>query len=117
MFLFSNDFKVLIYVRCLNASGILISLLGIIYLIYSCKLISKSALLDYMGQNTLGLYFMSGALPVVLSIIINKVMPVVNLLGLTVVFISSTIIALSAVYLMNKYIPFIFDLRKLTQGI
>ena len=70
-------------------------------------------LLIYIGQNTIGLYFMSGALPIVFSILVHKLLSGQSMLGMLIVFFASFIVGLGAVYLMNRFVPFLFDLRVL----
>lgn len=108
-----NDFRVLVSMLDINNLGIVISLLSTIILIEFCKLIPSSKLLNYIGKNTIGFYFMSGALPIVLSMAVHKFIPDCNYIGLIIVFISSVIFALIAVFLMNSFAPWVFDFRQL----
>lgn len=96
-----------------NIPGVALSLLATLILIELAKKIPSVRLLDYIGQNTIGIYFMSGALPIVLSMAVHRVLPGSSLLGLTIVFFGSCIIGLVAVYLMNRFAPWLFDLRLL----
>ena len=98
-------FQVLISTLNLNVPGII--------LIEICKLLPTINLLNYIGQNTIGLYFMSGALPIVFSILVHKLLSGQSMLGMLIVFFASFIVGLGAVYLMNRFVPFLFDLRVL----
>ena len=105
-----NEFHVLVSMLDVNILGIVLSLLSTIILIEICKLIPTFRLLNYIGMNTIGFYFMSGALPIVLSLIVESILPT-NVIGLCIVFIASLLIALIAVNLMNRLTPWLFDLR------
>lgn len=108
-----NYFRVLISMLDMNIPGIVLSLISIVILIELCKLLPTSKLLNYIGKNTIGLYFMSGALPIVLSMAVHRIMPSVNYGGLIIVFCCSMGIAFIAVYLMNRFAPWLFDLRRI----
>lgn len=108
-----NYFRVLMSMLDVNIPGIVLSLLSIIILIELCKLLPSSKLLNYVGMNTIGFYFMSGALPIVLSMVMHRLMSSTNYGGLFLVFLGSLGIGLVAVYLMNKFLPWLFDLRQL----
>ena len=69
--------------------------------------------ITYLGQNTIGFYFMSGALPIVLSMVVHKVMPGSSALGLAIVFVGSMGISYVAVYIINRWMPWLLDLRTL----
>ena len=56
---------------------------------------------------------MSGALPVVLSLFVHKFLSVQSQIGVLLVFVGSFMIGLCAVYLMNRFVPWLFDLRVL----
>ena len=108
-----NYFRVLISMLDVNIPGIVLSLLSIVILIELCKLLPASKLLNYIGKNTIGLYFMSGALPIVLSMLMHLVMSSINYGGLALVFLGSLGIGIVAVYLMNRLAPWLFDFRLL----
>lgn len=89
----------------------LLFLMGILSLIYLCKKVPTTKFSDYWGRNTLGLYFMCGAIPNTISIVLREFMSV----GTPMVFICwflSFAVALVVVYFLNLYLPFMFDLRK-----
>ena len=116
LMIFPSHFKVLVSMLDVNIAGIFLSILATVSLIELCKRLPQSNVLNYIGQNTIGFYFMSGALPIVLSMLVHKVMPESNALGLAIVFTGSIGIAYVAVYLMNRFIPWVFDLRTLKRN-
>lgn len=113
LIMYPVHFKVLVSMLDVNIAGIFISILATVSLIELCKRLPKSNVFNYIGQNTIGFYFMSGALPIVLSMVVHKAMPESNALGLSIVFFGSMSIGYVAVYIMNKFMPWLFDLRSL----
>lgn len=109
----NNQFKVLISTMDINALGFVASLIGCILLVYVCKLLKSSKFLTFIGQYSLCFYFLSGALPMIVTLIFRRVIPGENLIGLSCVFILCVLTAYLITYLLNRYIPFVFDLRKL----
>lgn len=113
LLIFPSHFKVLVSMLDVNIAGIFLSILATVTFIELCKRLPKSNVLNFIGQNTIGFYFMSGALPIVLSMLVHKLFSESNVLGLVIVFAGSMSIAYVSVYLMNRYIPWVFDLRVL----
>lgn len=111
--LWPHYFRVLVSKLVINVPGIAISLLATIILIVICKKIPFSTLLNYVGQNTIGFYFMSGALPIVISMEIQHLMPESNAVGFVIVFSGSVGISFMVVYIMNRFFPWLLDLRLL----
>lgn len=111
LMLWPKSFRVLISMQDLNLAGIGISLLATVILIELCKMIRKSELLNYIGQNTIGFYFMSGALPIVLSMAVKHFLPESGFLGFAIVFAGSMVTAYFAVRLINRRLPWMLDLR------
>lgn len=110
---FPSFFHVLVSKLDINVPGILLSVLATVILIELCKLLPSMRLLNYIGQNTIGFYFMSGALPIVLSIFVHKFIQGCNIFGCMVVFIGSMLLACTAVLVINRWLPWMLDLRKL----
>lgn len=111
LLLWPKSFRVLISMEDLNLAGIGISLLATVILIELCKLIRRSKLLNYIGQNTIGFYFMSGALPIVLSMAVKHFFPESGFAGFAIVFAGSMVIAYFAVRLINRWLPWMLDLK------
>ena len=113
LIIYPSHFKVLVSMLDVNMAGMFISILATVSLIELCKRLPKSNVLNYIGQNTIGFYFMSGALPIVLSMVVHKVMPGSSALGLAIVFAGSMDIGYVVVYLINRFMPWLLDLRTL----
>ena len=99
----------------LNCLGIIASVVICFLLPKKMTYIKNIHAITYLGQNTIGFYFMSGALPIVLSMVVHKVMPESSALGLTIVFAASMAISYVAVYLINRFMPWLLDLRTLNR--
>ena len=95
------------------AFGIFASLL----LVELCKKLPEVRLLTFVGQNSIGFYFMSGALPIVLSIAAHKVFHVTTPIVLIAVWLVSVSVAYIAVYLIKRWLPWLLDLRLLKKKI
>ena len=111
----SKEIKVLLSLNIMNAAGAVICMVSISLLLVACKFIKGSNSvtnhLDYIGRHTLGLYFVCGAIPKVLMILLPKVFPKGTLFYMLFGFILSFVLAEGVVYLLEKYAPFLFDLR------
>lgn len=108
-----THFHVLVSMQDVNVAGVIVSVVGTIVLIEICKWIPKGRLLNYIGKNTIGFYFMSGALPTVVGMGMHHILSQNSLLGLVVVFLTSTTIALCATYFINRFLPWLFDIRQI----
>ena len=89
-----------------------LSIFGVLVMISICKKVPTNKFFDYWGRNTIGLYFMCGAIPNTIAIVIGKVMSV-GVPMLVLCWLLSFVVSLTVVYLLNRFVPFVFDLRKL----
>lgn len=108
-FFFKKQAHVLISMLSLNVLGVLSSCLAILLLIQLCKKLPSIQFLTYIGRYSICFYFLSGALPIVLSSIGNRVFSNPSLF--LFVFFGSFFSAFCMTYLLYRYIPWIFDLR------
>ena len=97
----------------INWMGYLASLLGCVVLIHLCKLLKPIPFLTFVGQNSLCFYFLSGALPMLVSMVVKRFVGVDHMYGLFLVFIICIVIAYVVTLILNRYLPFVFDLRRL----
>ena len=109
--LFHKDFRVLVSMLDVNWIGYIAGCFSSVLLIQLCKFLPVIKVLTYIGQNSIGFYFMSGAIPVVLSMVASKVQEASNIFGLISVLSISIVFAYIITYLINKYMPWLFDLR------
>lgn len=111
--IFSEDFHVLISLLDINWIGYCAGCFASILLIEICKYLPQVQPLTFIGQNSISFYFMSGALPIVMSMIANLFLDELRWYGLMLVWMLSLLIAYGATSLFNKYTPWLFDLRPL----
>lgn len=97
----------------LNCLGIIASVVICLLLPKMMTYIKNIRAITYLGQNTIGFYFMSGALPIVLSMVVHKIMPGSSALGFAIVFAGSMSTGYVAVYLINRFMPWLLDFRKI----
>lgn len=114
--LFNKKMRVLISMNDINIPGVLISVLSIAILVTLCKWISRTDpvtnQLDRIGKSTIGFYFVCGSIPKTLAIVLPKILPKDNFPYMIFGFALSFALAYAVVFLMEKYIPFVFDLRR-----
>ena len=95
----------------INPLGALWSVFASILLIEILKKVPQNKILTFIGQNSIGFYFMSGALPIVVSIVMHKIIPhTYSWMVFIIMFICLTI-AYYTMHLLNRFCPWLFDLR------
>ncbi len=118
-FIFSGENRVArasISTMNINWMGYLASSLGCVVLIQLCKFLKPIPFLTFIGQNSLSFYFLSGALPMLVSMVGKRFMGVDNWWGFIIVFVLCIGIAYVITLLLNRYLPFVFDLRCLKKN-
>ena len=95
----------------LGLFGIICSILLLIRTIKHCNLHNR--ITNGIGQNSMIFYFLSGAVPNTIAMLLKKVVDSYTLLILT--FIISIIISYHIVQFINKYLPFLIDIRKIKE--
>ena len=106
-----KSFVALEYVK-VNFQGIVLCLMSSFILISFCKKIKPSKTIENVGRSTIGLYFLSGAVPECVSLIVKRFFEFNSIVFLSVVFISFFLSIVLNEFLL-KYAGFVFDLRKL----
>ena len=92
--------------------GALWSLLASILLIELCKRLPKIGALTFIGQNSLGFYFLSGALPITFGMIANKFLVCGSTFMMLTIWITCIIVAYVTVMIINRWLPWLWDLRQ-----
>lgn len=108
--------KYMVAINSLNVPGLLVSLFGVVTLIEICRYIPSIRLLQDMGRNTLGYYFFCGASPVVVGLVIKRFVGT-GYMSLLLVLVISLLLSGVTVAIINRFVPFLFDLRKLNKKI
>lgn len=82
-------------------------------LIELCKKFKTVSFLTFVGQYSLCFYFLSGALPMIVSMVAKHFFPTDNIIVLMLVFALCLLVSTFVTYLLNRYLPFVFDFRKI----
>lgn len=96
--------------RCsfLGLSGAISTTLLLIYIVKHCN---NYKITDFIGKNSIIFYFLSGAVPTIVSTILKRVVEG-NILLITTIT-ASIIISYIVTLIINRYIPFLTDIRLL----
>jgi fucose 4-O-acetylase-like acetyltransferase len=90
----------------------LLGAISIIVLIYFCKRLKGSQISDYIGRNSIGFFFFCGAFPNIFAVIANHLGASYRLLFMPfIITIISYFVVYWLVLFLNKYMPYLFDLR------
>lgn len=87
--------------------------IGVFFILYVCKAMPSKKWLEFIGRYSLGFYFLSGALPNITSVLINRVPAMPSGIVLGLVFALSVVSAYFVMKLLVRYFPWVFDLRLL----
>lgn len=93
--------------------GFVTSAIASLLLVWLCKKLPVAHTLTFIGQNSIGFYFMSGALPITCSIAAHKMIPENHAWLLFVIWMLCLLIAYAAVAFINRYLPWLWDLRRI----
>lgn len=97
-----------------NIEGFLCIMCGICLLIALCKKMKSINCLTYIGRNSIIFYFFSGAYTAAIGNTALRLSDKMYMVTFIVAMIS-IILGIFSVYIINCYIPFLVDLRKLKQ--
>ena len=97
--------------------GFLTSVIACILLVWFCKHLPKEKLLTFIGQNSIGFYFMSGALPITLSMFAHKFVTGSPAWMMLIIWVVCLAAAYMAVMIINRWLPWLWDLRKTRKNI
>lgn len=93
--------------------GVVTSLIACVLLIQLCKILPEVKPLTFIGQNSIGFYFMSGALPITFGLIAHKLVEGSHAWLMLMVWLACLFVAYVAVMIINRWLPWLWDLRKL----
>jgi fucose 4-O-acetylase-like acetyltransferase len=99
----------------INVLGYFVTLWATILLIELCRAIPEIKALSFIGQNTMGYYFLSGAVPNVMAIIALKLIPGLHWWVLLLLWVLNLLLATLFVIIINHWLPWLWDLRKLSK--
>lgn len=93
--------------------GFVTSAMACLLLVWLCKKLPEVKPLTFIGQNSLGFYFMSGALPITFSLIVHNLVAESHAWLLLTVWIACLLVAYFTVLIINKWLPWLWDLRSI----
>ena len=93
--------------------GFVTSAVACLLLVWLCKALPEIRPLTFIGQNTIGFYFMSGALPITFSLIAHRLLPENKVVVLLSMWLACLISAYIAVLVINRWLPWLWDLRRI----
>ena len=97
----------------INLFGYFVTIWASMLLIELCRAIPENKTLSFIGRNTMGYYFLSGAVPNVLAVLAVKTIPGLHWWVLLLLWVLNLIVATFFVKIMNRWLPWLFDLRLL----
>ena len=105
------------YVNCIITNGT-INLLGLLMmaistclLIFICKRFPENKFITYVGRHSIGFYFFCGAIPNILAIVLFKLGLSPSVFTTLICSAITILIAYPIVFLVNRFVPFLFDIR------
>lgn len=93
--------------------GVLWSLLASVLMVELCRILPKLKSLTFIGQNSIGFYFMSGAWPIIFSKVAHIIVPGSPVWAVLLVFLCCVIISYFVMKLFTRWLPWLFDFRLL----
>ena len=110
---FGSYFKTALDWQGLNFCGLCISLIGFVVIVEWTKLIPKGFLLNYAGRHSIGFYFFCGSIVNVIAVIAKHFIGYNHWIIVLAIAILSYSLSFLCVLLINKWVPFVYDLREL----
>lgn len=93
--------------------GFVTSAIACLLLVWLCKKQPEAKTVTFIGQNSLGFYFLSGALPITFVMIVNKFLVSGSTFMMLAIWIVCVIIAYVAVLIINRWLPWLWNLRQI----
>lgn len=116
LILFCDNTNPLISTLQIQPLGFLTSAIACLLLVWFCKILPEVKPLTFIGQNSIGFYFMSGALPITLSMKAHKFVAGSPTWMMLVIWVACLIAAYVAVMIINRWLPWLWDLRKIKRA-
>ena len=90
--------------------GIVKSLMAILSMIYLCKILKNYKFVKFISRNTICSYFLSAIVPFVACKVSSMMLPN-GFVAYVLTVVISFLVSCSLVYVLKKYLPFLFDVR------
>lgn len=111
----SNDIKCNTINADVNFLGVCSTCMSSLLLISVFKICKPLKFIKFIGRNSIGFYFLSGSIPNVLAIVFSNIRSESSSWVVILISIISFCIAYIGVYIIVRFVPFLFDLRKLNR--
>jgi peptidoglycan/LPS O-acetylase OafA/YrhL len=98
----------------LSVTGLGFIVVSVYLIIRLCKALPGSRFVDYWGRHSIGIYFFCGAIPNIMAVVLAKTVALPPTAYLWLCTFLSLGVALVAVYILNRFVPWVYDLRHLT---
>lgn len=116
LILFCDNTNPLISTLQIQPLGFHTSAIACLLLVWLCKFLPEVKPLTFIGQNSIGFYFMSGALPITVSMIAHKFVAGSPTWMMLIIWMACLVAAYVAVMIINRWLPWLWDLRKLKKA-
>ena len=100
--------------RC-DLPGAVLILAGVTVVVALCRVMKGNRFFGFIGQNSIVFYFFSGVFPAFVGMIAQRAFPERAYIVTVAVAATSVALAWVATELINRYAPFLVDLRKITK--
>ncbi len=111
--LFADNTNPLISTLGIQPLGFITSAIACLLLVWLCRKMPEIGPLTFIGRNSIGFYFMSGALPITFGIIAHKVVAGSHAWLMLLIWLACLAVAYAAVLVINRWLPWLWDLRTL----
>lgn len=98
--------------RCTIEGGLLI-LAGVSLIVAACHAVKENFFMSFIGRNSIVFYFFSGVFPAFVGMVARRCVPDCNYAITVSVAALSLTLAWIATVVIERYLPFIIDIRKL----
>ena len=112
LYVVKGDYKCMVSICSINVQGYLVSVLGGIVFLQICRMIPSSRFLTFVGRNSLGFFLICGIVGP-MGMAISRFITTLPFLHFALNFIISLLFVSIFVFLTTKYLPFIYDFKKL----
>ena len=99
----------------MDALGYLYGFIGSVLLFWFCKRLPEWKPVTFIGRNSICFYFMSGALPITLSLIAKRIHSELTIYMLLFVFAFTLFISYIVSMVIVRYMPWLLDIRKINK--
>ena len=97
-----------------NMAGTLVCIFAIVVVQFISEIIGRNRILEYIGRRSIVFYFFSGVMPALWGTLMLKLIPEPGDLSLFLVTTVSLVASPSLPWFIDRFLPFLTDLRNLS---